>query len=111
MWKRICLQSVTCHSENGKYLASIMNDSAIICDEVIESFDEEINFNEKKAICKTDNFYILLDFLLVTIALLTAISICYYLIIYQGKHLLAFYNTNNKPSKIYIRIINWKWVI
>ena len=34
-----------------------MNDSAIIYDEVIESHDEEISFNEKKAICKTQNFY------------------------------------------------------
>ena len=78
-----------------------MNDSAIIWDEVIESFDEEINFNEKKAICKTDNFYILLAFLLVTIALLTATSIYYYLLIIQGKHLLPFHNTNNKSSKFY----------
>ena len=27
----------TCNCENGKYLASIMDDSAIMCDEVIES--------------------------------------------------------------------------
>ena len=32
-----------------------MDDSAIIRDEVRESYDEEINFNEKKAICKIDN--------------------------------------------------------
>ena len=83
-----------------------MNDSAIIWDEVIESFDEEINFNEKKAICKTDNFYILLAFLLVTIALLTVTSIYYYLLIIQGKHLLPFHNTNNKSSKFYIHITN-----
>ena len=31
----------TCNCENGKYLASIMDDSAITCDEVIESYDEE----------------------------------------------------------------------
>ena len=36
--------------ENGKYLASIMDDSTSICDEVINSYDEEIktiptNFN------------------------------------------------------------------
>ena len=43
-----------------------MNVSAIIYDEVIESYDEEINFNEKKAICKTKNFCILLAFLLNT---------------------------------------------
>ena len=52
------------YCENGKYLASIMDDSTIICDEVIESYDEErqaipTNFNEKKVTCKTLSFYIL----------------------------------------------------
>ena len=49
-----------------------MDDSAIISDEVIESLNEETkaiptNFNEKKGTCKTQNFYILLAFLLITI--------------------------------------------
>ena len=44
--------------ENGKYLASIIDDSAITCDENLESYDVETNFNEKKATCKTRNFYI-----------------------------------------------------
>ena len=69
-----------CSYENGKYLASIMYDSAITCDEVIESYDEETNFHEKKATCKSKNFYILLAFLLITFALLTAVSIYCYLI-------------------------------
>ena len=56
-----------------------MNDSAIMCDEIIESYDEETktiptNFNE--------NFYTLLAFLLITIALLIVVSIYYYLIKY-----------------------------
>ena len=43
-----------------------MDDSAIICDKVIESYDEETktiptNFNGKKATCKTQNFYIDID--------------------------------------------------
>ena len=64
-----------------------MDDSAIRCDVVIESFNEEIkiiqiNFNEKKATCKMENFYILLVFLLITIPLLIAVSIYYYLIKY-----------------------------
>ena len=46
---RIC----TCSCKNGKYLASIMDDSAITCDVITESFDKEINFNEKKATSKT----------------------------------------------------------
>ena len=42
----------TCSCENGKYLASIMDDSAITCDEGIESYDKEIktisrSFNQK----------------------------------------------------------------
>ena len=56
----------TCSYENGKYLASIMDDSAIKCDETKSSGEaksyDKTNFNEKKAICKTQNFYILLAF-------------------------------------------------
>ena len=53
--------------KNGKYLASTMDNSAIICDKVIMLFDEEIktiptNFNEKKVTCKKQNFYILHGF-------------------------------------------------
>ena len=77
-----------------------MDDSVIIYDEVIDVHpkpslkdaklspkddDDETkfirtNFNEKKATCKTRNFYILLAFLLITIALLVAVSIYCYLI-------------------------------
>ena len=51
-----------------------------MCDEVIESYDEETktiptNFNEKKATCKMQNFYILFAFLLIIIALLIAVTI------------------------------------
>ena len=46
----------TYNCENGKYLATIMDNSVIMCDEVIESYDEERNFNEKKATCKTRTF-------------------------------------------------------
>ena len=51
-----------------------MDDSTITSDEGIDSFDEETksiltNFNERKATCKAQNVYILLAFLLITIAL------------------------------------------
>ena len=38
-----------------------MDDSAITCDEIIESYDDETNFNEKKqpVKCKIDIFYLL----------------------------------------------------
>ena len=77
MLKNVCenWNPAACNCENGKYLASIMDDSAVICDEVVESYEEETNFNEKEATCKMQNFYILLAFLLITIALLIAVSI------------------------------------
>ena len=86
----------TCNCENGKYLASIMDDSVITCDEIIDV--EEKNFDEKNITCKTQNFYILLAFLLITITLLIAVSIYYYLIKYQvkQKHLLPFHNKKLK---------------
>ena len=64
-----------------------MDDSAITCDEIIESYNEETksiltNFNERKATSKTQNLYILLAFLLITIALLIAISIYCFMITY-----------------------------
>ena len=84
-----------------------MDNSAITCDEIIESNNEETkfiptNFNEKKATCKMQNFYILLAFLLITMALLIAVSIYCYLIKCRAKqkHLLQFYNTNNEFRKV-----------
>ena len=51
---------------HGKYLASILHDSAITYEEIIESYYEETIFNEKKATCKIQNFYILPALLLFT---------------------------------------------
>ena len=84
-----------------------MDDSTITCDEIIESYDEErktvsTNFNEKKATCKAQYFYILLTFLLITLALLIAVSISCYLIKYgtKQKHLLPFYSTNSELKQV-----------
>ena len=88
----------TCNFENGKHLTSIMNDSAITCNDIIEPSEEETNFNGKKATCKIQNIYILLAFLLITIPLLIAVSIYYYLIKYRSKqkHFFSFQYTNNE---------------
>ena len=61
-----------------------------------------INFNEQKATFKMQNCYILLVFSLITIALLIAVSIYYYLIKYQPKqkYLLPFHFTNNQLKEI-----------
>ena len=79
----------------------------IVCDEVLESYDKETktistNFNQKKATFKTQNFYILLVFLLITIILLIAVSIYCYLIKHwaKQKHLLPVHNTNNELKEV-----------
>ena len=78
-----------------------MDDLAITFDEIIEPYEETktilANFNEKKATCKTQNFYILLAVVLITTALLMAVSAYCYLIKYRAKqkHLLPFYITND----------------
>ena len=83
-----------------------MDDSGIMCDKIIESYNEETktiltNFNEKKANCKTQIFYILLAFLLITIAFLIAVSIYCCLIKYQKqKYLLPFPVKNTKLKEI-----------
>ena len=73
-----------------------MDDSTIVCDKVTNSYEEEVktipsSFNEKKVTCKMKKFYALLVFLLITIALLIAVSIYFYLIKYLTKNLFPFH--------------------
>ena len=43
----------TCSCKNGKYLASVLNDSVITCDEIMkETKTVSKNFNEEKVACK-----------------------------------------------------------
>ena len=92
-----------------------MDDLAIMCDEVIEPCDEDVetksnnetkvvptNFNERKATCKTQNFETLLAFLLITIALLIDVSIYCHLIKCRAKqkHLLPFHFANKELKEI-----------
>ena len=93
----------TCSCENGKCLASIMDDSVITCDEIIEETKTvPTNFNEKKQPVKHRIFIFYLHFLLISIALLIAVSTCCYLIKYKTKqkHLLPFHGTNNELKEI-----------
>ena len=54
-----------------------MDDSVLTCDEIIEGKTNTVatTFNEKNAIRCTKKLYILISFLLITIALLIAVSI------------------------------------
>ena len=92
-----------------------MDDLAIMCDEVIEPCDEDVetksnnetkvvptNFNERKATCKTQNFETLLAFLLITIALLIDVSIYCHLMKGRAKqkYLLPFHFANKELKEI-----------
>ena len=99
--KRWYLESFCMSFKSGKYLASIIVDSVITCNKIIDNQETKTiptNFNEKNITCKTQNFYILIAFLLITIALLMAVSIYCYLIKYwaKQKHLLPFHVVNNE---------------
>ena len=77
-----------------------MDDSAITrheCFEEEETKNVPIIINEKKENWKTQNLYILLAFLLITIALLIAVSIYCHLIKHRAKqkHLLPYHVINN----------------
>ena len=75
--KKGCIWNpATCSCKNGKSLASMIDDSVITCHEIIGTTKTvTTNFNGKKVIHKTKQFYVLLAFSLITIALLIAISI------------------------------------
>ena len=83
--------SATCNYENGKYLASTIDDLTIVCDEVIDvdavaklndeaettmkqKLFPQISMKRKQSV-KRKNSYILLTFLLITTTLLIAVSI------------------------------------
>ena len=73
---------------------SIIENSVITCDEVIEAEGKTIakKFIEKNISCKTQKFLYFTCFLLISIALLIAVSIYCYMIKYQAKqkHLSPF---------------------
>ena len=77
-----------------------MDDSTIKCDEIIDT--EETKAIPKNITCKTQNFYILLAFLLIPITFLTVFSIYCYLKKYRAKqkHLLPFHETNNELKQV-----------
>ena len=71
-----------CCCKDGKCLASFIDDSVITCDEIIEETKTIKQILIKKVDCQSQNFYFLLAFLLITNALLIAVSIYCYLIIH-----------------------------
>ena len=57
MRKNYIWNPATYSCKNGKYLANIMDDSVITCDEIIEETKSvPTNLNEKKVTCETQKF-------------------------------------------------------
>ena len=61
--RHVCEKDYVWNPATYNFFKSVMDDSVITYEEIIETHNEETNF-------KTQNFYILLAFLLITIALL-----------------------------------------
>ena len=94
--KDYTLNPVTCFCENGRYLANIIENSAITYDGIIDA--EETKTIPINIICETKSFYILLAFLLIIIVLFIAFSIYSCLIECKAKqkNLLPYYVTNDE---------------
>ena len=75
---------VTCSCKNGKYLASIIDNSVLTCDKIIKT-TKTVPTKTVPTKSTSTNFYNLLAFLLATIALLIAVSIYCYRIKYKAK--------------------------
>ena len=75
-----------------------MDNSVLMCNEIIE----KTILMKKKRICKTQHFYMLFAVLLITIALLIAVSTYCYLIKYRAKQkqLFPFEVTNHELREV-----------
>ena len=99
MRKNYIWNRAICSCENDKYVGSVIDDQRIMCDKIIEETKtiptknrSNKNYSDKSTSLKTvltkcvsTNFYILSAFLLITTALLIAVSIYCYLIKDQAK--------------------------
>ena len=96
--KEYSLNSAICSCENSKYAGSI-GDSVVICDNFIEETKTIQTKNTSR------NFYILLSFLLITMALLIAIII--YVIKQESKqkHLLPYHDRSKFLKKSITNIL------
>ena len=59
----------TCSCENDKYAGSIIDDSVVICNEIIDT-TKIVPTKSTSTKCTSTNFYILLALLLITTALI-----------------------------------------
>ena len=94
----------TCSYKNGKCVGSIIDDSAITCHEIMGRRKTILTKTvpAKNILTKSNskNFYILLAFLLITIALLIAVSIYCYLILSKTKFIATLRHKQKTFKKI-----------
>ena len=76
----------------GTYLESIIDDSVITFDEIIEETRTSNIFQRKKVTSKTKNLYTLLSFSLIATALLITVKLL--------KRFSPYYKTNNELKEI-----------
>ena len=86
--------TATCSCENGKYLASIISDLVIKCDEATKTVPTKTILTKNTS----TNFYILLTFFINYLV----INMYCYLMKYKSKqkHLLPYYITNDKLKEV-----------
>ena len=99
-----------CSCKNGKYLASISDDSVIMCDEIVGTtksiLTKTVPTKTVPAKSYSKSFYLLLAFLLVTIALLLVVSIVLLLDKTSNKtkkHLLPYHVSTNELKAVLYR--------
>ena len=106
--KDYILNPTTCSCKNVKYLGSIIYDSVITCDEIIDveakSHEEETktvttNFNEKNVICKAKKFQYF-----------TFLFMIYHYVINSCLYLLLPDKISIK-TKTFIAILRHKWKV
>ena len=97
IWNR-----ATCGCENGKYLSSVTEDSVIACDETIDTTETILTKTVPRKSTSTSFKFLYTGFLLITIALLVAVSIYCYLRKCQRKqkYLLPHQDINSKLKEI-----------
>ena len=91
----------TSSSENAKYVESIIDNSVITCDGIMDTI-KGTSTETVPAKSTLTNFYILPSFLLITMTILIAVSIycCFLKQRTKQKHLLPYCFTNSKLQEV-----------
>ena len=76
-------------------MVSIIDNSVVICDEIIDT-KKTVQTKSLATKSTSTNFYVLLPFLLITVALLIAVSICCCFIKYRARNKSIYYRITSQ---------------